>query len=274
FRVNPGVKIVLLAPKGVRWIEILEVLYKPCTIELSMAEVADKGSQPAAPNQTASVAHGIFTAHAGPIGERRSGNNDRADQFRSNGCHHHHRPSGLTVANNAWLAICRRMQIDDPLEKHGFCARHILDGLTGYGLRQEADEVAWMPGFEGYTNLAIGLETPNPGAMSRARVHDHERAARRVCFNRLRRNDPHQRIVDGSLKRPPIDDELNVIVEHVWRGLGQMLTELISALTHDVQEQDAPLCCIDQILECRRKKTKGLRELVIPIRDFWHCFRP
>src|SRR5262249_6331824 len=231
---NPGVKIVLLAPKGVRWIEILEVLYKPCTIELSMPEVADKGSQPAAPNQTSGVAHGIFTAHAGPIGERRAGHNDRADQFRSNGCHHQHRPSSLTVPHNAGLAIGIRMQIDDSLEKNGFCARHILDGLTGYGLRQETNEVAWVPSFEGYTNLAVRFEPANPGAMSRARVHNHERAARRVCFNRLRRNDPHERIIDGSLQRPPIDDKLNVIVEHVWRGLGQMRTELISPLAHDV----------------------------------------
>src|SRR5262245_29256139 len=127
------------------------------------------------------------------------------------------------------------MQIDDLLEKYGFCARHVLDGLTGYGRRQEADEIARVTGFESDPDLAVRFEPTNSRAMSCTRVNNHERPARRIYFNRLWRDDPDQHIVDRPRQRPPIDDEFHVVVKHVRRSLGQILTKLISALTHDVQ---------------------------------------
>jgi hypothetical protein len=106
--------------------------------------------------------------------------------------------------------------------------------------------------------------------MSRTRVNNHKGTARRLYFNRLRRHDSHEDIVDRSLKRPPIENKLHVIVKHVRRSLDQMLAKLISALAHHVQEQDAPLRCIDKIFERRRKDTEGLRKLLILTRACWH----
>src|SRR5262249_60437478 len=68
FGVDLGVEIVLLAPKRVGWIEILEILHQPCAIELAVAEVAGECGEPAAAQETSRIAHGILAAHARPVG--------------------------------------------------------------------------------------------------------------------------------------------------------------------------------------------------------------
>src|SRR6476659_3951429 len=91
--VDLGIEIVLLGPQGVGGILILEILHQPSAIEFSVAEIADEGGQPAATEQTAAVAHRVLAVHAGPVRQRRAGNDDRAEQFGADGGEHHDRPS-------------------------------------------------------------------------------------------------------------------------------------------------------------------------------------
>ena len=79
FRVDLGVQIVLFAPERVGRILVLEVLHQPGAVEFAVAEIAGEGGQPAAAEQAAAVAHRILAAHAGPIGKRRAGDNDRTE---------------------------------------------------------------------------------------------------------------------------------------------------------------------------------------------------
>ena len=104
-----------------------------------------------------------------------------------------------------------------------------------------------MPGLERDADLAVGLEAADARAVPGARIDDDEGPARRVDLDALRRNDPHERIVDRPLERAAVDDELDLVVEHMRRGLGQMLAILVAALPHDIPEQDAALRGIDHV---------------------------
>src|SRR5215510_13291400 len=163
------------------------------------------------------------------------------------------------------------MQIDDLPEKYGLCVRYILDSLTRHGFGQEADEVARMARPERYADFAVGLESPDAGAMPGARVDNNKRTTRRVKLNRRGRDDPGKGIIDRSRQCPSVDDELRLIVQDVRRGLGQMLVILIAALAHHVEEQHATLRGIDQIFERRRKDPEIWRELTARILARWHC---
>jgi hypothetical protein len=153
------------------------------------------------------------------------------------------------------------MQFDDFLEKCRLCARHILDCLIRHGFGQEAHEIARMPSLKRHTNLAVGLEAADTRAVPGTGVDDNEGTARLVNVHRLGRDNPHQNVVDWSLKCPPVDDKIYFIVEHMRRSLGQMFAILIAALAHHAPIQHASLRGIDKIFECRRKDAKRRREL-------------
>ena len=50
-----------------------------------------------------------------------------------------------------------------------------------------------------------------------------------------------------------VDEQLDLIIEHVWSALRQMLAILVAPLAHDVPEQDAALRGIGQIVHGRSK---------------------
>ena len=208
--VDLGIEIVLLAPQRVRGIQVLEILHQPGAVELAVAEIAGERGEPAAAEQAAAVAHRILAVHAGPIGQRRSGDDDRAEQFGAHGGQHHHRPAGLAVADHAGLAVGLGMQRDDLFEEDRFGARDVLDGLARHRIRQEADEIAGMAGLEGDADLAVGLEAADARAVAGARIDDDERPARRIDLDALRRNDAHQHVVDRPLERAAVDDEFHL----------------------------------------------------------------
>ena len=80
--VDLGIEVVLLGPQRVGGILVLEILHQPGAVELAAAEIAGQRGQPASAQQAAGVAHRIFAAHARPVGQRRAGNDDRAEQLR------------------------------------------------------------------------------------------------------------------------------------------------------------------------------------------------
>src|SRR5262249_49342293 len=156
--VDLGIEIVLLGPKGVRGILILEVLYQPSAVELAVAEVAGEGGQPAPTKQAAAVAHRVLAVDAGPIRQRRAGDDNGTEQLRTSGGEHHDRPSRLAIADDAGLSVGRGVERCDLLEKNRLGAGDILDGLARYGVRQEADEIAGMPALERNGDFAVRLE--------------------------------------------------------------------------------------------------------------------
>ena len=140
------------------------------------------------------------------------------------------------------------MQRDDLFEEDRLRARDVADGLARHGVRQEADEVAGMPRLERHADLAVGLEAADARAMPGARVDDDERPPRRIELDGRRRHHFHEGVVDRTIKRPAVDEELDLVVEHVRSGLGQVLAVLVAALAHHVPEQHAALRGIHHVL--------------------------
>src|SRR5262249_59834301 len=135
----------------------------------------------------AAVAHRVLAVDAGPIRQRRAGDNDGAEEFRANGGEHHHGPAGLAISDHTRFAMGLGMQGEDFFEEYRLRARDILDGLAGYGIREEADEIAGMPGLERHADFAVGLEAADAGTMPGAGVDDDERSSCRVEFDARRR---------------------------------------------------------------------------------------
>src|SRR5262249_18283805 len=180
-----------------------------------------------------------------PIRERRSCNDDRANQIRPNGRQHHERPTSLAIPDHAGFTVRFGMQVNDLLEKNCFRTSDVLNGLARYGLRQEAYKVAGVSRLECDTNLAVGLETPYAGSVPGTRIDDNKGPASWIDFNILRRYDPDEAIVDRTIERPSVDNKFHLEIQHVGRGLGEMFAILIAALAHHIPKQNASLRCID-----------------------------
>ena len=146
--------------------------------------------------------------HAIPVGQRRSGDDDRSEQFRPHGCEHHDRPAGLTIADDAGFAVGLRVQRDHLLEEHRLGASDVLDGLAGHRVRQEADEVAWVAGLHGHADFAVGLEAADTRTVPGARIDDHKRPARWIDFDAFGRHHAHEPVVDRPLERAAVDNDL------------------------------------------------------------------
>ena len=249
FGVDLGIEIILLAPQRVGRVEALEILHQPGAVELAMAEIAGQRREPAAAQQAAAVAHRILAMHARPVGHRRSGDDDRTEELGPHRGQDHHGPACLAVADHAGLAVGLGVQRDHALQEDRLGTGDVLDGLPGHGIRQEADEVAGMPRLERDADLAVGLEAADPRPMSRARIHHHEGTPRRIDRDPLGRHDASQGVIDGPVELPAVHHQLDRVVEHVRRGLCQMLAVLIAALAHDVPEKDIALGGIDHVLD-------------------------
>src|SRR4029077_2475967 len=107
--------------------------------EDSSAEIARDLRQPCSAEQSTEVAHGVLAPNAGPLGERRSGQNDRPSQVRPNRRHHHGLPPGLAVRDDDWLPFCLGMALRDILDKRPLRMADVLDRLSGFGPWQKAD---------------------------------------------------------------------------------------------------------------------------------------
>ena len=115
--VDLRIEVVLLGPERVGRVLALEVLHQPGAVEDAGAEVAGQRGQPAAAEQAAGIAHRVLAPDARPVGERRAGDDDRAEELGPQRGKDHHRPAGLAVADDAGLAVGLRMAGDDRLEE-------------------------------------------------------------------------------------------------------------------------------------------------------------
>ena len=169
-RVDLGIDIILLGPQRVCRVLVLEILHQPGAVELAAAEVAGKRGKPAPAQKSAAVAHWIFSVHATPIGQGRTGDNDGAEQFGAHRGEHHDCPSALTVADDSGLAVRVRVQRAITFSrKIASARRNVLDCLSRHGFGQKSDEITGVTRLEDHSDFAIGLETANAGAMAGAR---------------------------------------------------------------------------------------------------------
>src|SRR5262249_37491765 len=134
------IDVIVLFPKGVRGVQILEIGHERCAVKDAVAEIAAERSQPGAAEKSAEVAHRVLAVDTGPIGERRAREQDRPDQVRPTRAHHHDLPSRLTIADEAGLAFGLRVKLGDLLDKTRFGTANVLDRLARHRLRQKADE--------------------------------------------------------------------------------------------------------------------------------------
>src|SRR6188474_2338272 len=79
--VDLSVEIILLGPQSVGGILVFKILYQPRAVELAATKVAGERGQPTPAQKTARVAHRILAVHAGPVGERRTGDDNGAEQL-------------------------------------------------------------------------------------------------------------------------------------------------------------------------------------------------
>ena len=194
--VDLGPEVVLLGPEGVGRVLRLEVLHQRRAVEDAGAEVAGERGHPRAAHQPAGVAHRVLAADARPVGERRAGDDDRAEELGAERGEDHHRPAGLAVADDAGLALGLRVAGDHRLEEHRLGGGDVEDGLAGHRLGQEADEVGRVAGLHRDADLAVGLEAADAGAVAGARVDDDEGALPRVDRDALGRDDAGEQVVD------------------------------------------------------------------------------
>ena len=239
--VDLRVEVVLLAPERVGGVHALEVLDQPGAVEDAVAEVARERGEPAPAEQPARVAHRVHAAHAGPVGERRAGDDDRAEDLGPGRGGHQDLPAGLAVADHDRPALGLGVQLRHPLEEAGLGAHHVLDRLAGHRVRQEADEVAGVAGPQRHADLAVGLEAADPGPVPGARVDDHEGPLPHVDRDARGRGDPDQPVVDRALELAAVGDEVAGEAQDVRRLLGHVLVVLVAALPHDVEVEHAPL---------------------------------
>ena len=183
--------------------------------------------------------------HTLPIGQRRTGDDDRPEQIRPQRRQHHDRPAGLAIADHTRLVVGLRVQLDDLFQESGFRACNVTNRLPRHGFRQKANEVTRVPGFQRDADFAVGLEAADAGTMAGARIDDDEWSLRRINLDAGRRDDTRQTIIDRPFEAAAVHDQLGFELKHVRRGLRHVLTILIAALAHDIPEQDATLPRID-----------------------------
>ena len=139
-------------------------------------------------------------------------------------------------------------RVDNGLAENGLGQRNVFDRLPRHGVRRKADEVAGVSGLQHDADLAVRLEAGDAGAVTGARIDDDEGPQLRVDRDVLWRHDANEPIVDGALQRAAVDDELELIAQHVRDRLRLMLQVAVAALTHHVPEQDAALRQVNQVV--------------------------
>ena len=168
--------------------------------------------------------------HARPIGERRSGEHNRADLFRVKRGHHHDLPPGLTIADQARLALGVRVSGRDLFDKPGLCLADIRDRLTGHRIRQKADKIAGMTCRKSDADLAVMLHAADARTVTGARVEYDEGSFAAIDRSAFGRDHAHQRVIHWAWQRATIEQEFDVEAEHVRRLAGVMLEIVVAAL--------------------------------------------
>ena len=234
--IDLGIDVVDFLPISVVGVQRLEVRNQIGAVEDAVAEIARQRGQPGSAQEPAEIAHRVLAVHAGPIGERRSGEHDRADLFRMDRAHHHDLPAGLAVADQTGFAFGARVALNHRLDKNGLRFAHILDRLTGHRLGQKPNKVAGMAGRESDPDFAVVLHAADAGAMPCARIKDDERPFALVDRGAFGRDDPHKPIIHRARQRAAIEHQLDFEAQHMGRLAGIVLRTIVAALAQHIQK--------------------------------------
>src|SRR4051812_8512423 len=168
--------MVDLLPISVVGVHRLEIGDEVGAVERPVSEIAGQRGQPGAAEQPAEIAHRVLAVYASPVGQRRTGEHDRAGQVRADRAHHHDLPAGLAVADQTRLALGLRVPGDDLLDKARLGQADILDRLTRHRLRQEPDKITGVTGRQRDADLAVVLHAADARPVPGPRVEYDEGA--------------------------------------------------------------------------------------------------
>ena len=249
--VDVRVQVVVLVPERVGRVQVLEVLDQIGAVEDAGAQIGGERGEPGAAQRAAGVAHRVvafaFGPRAAPVRHRRAVDHDRAGVVRTGGRHHHRRPAALAVADDRRLRALR-MQLAHAVHELLLRRAHVEQRLAGFRLAEEDDEVDRVAFAQRHADLRIVLEAADPGTMTGARIDDDVRAPLRIHRHALRRQDPHQRVVDRTLELAPVQHDLVVEVQQRRLAAALVLAVVVAALAQRVPEQDRPLREIHRVV--------------------------
>jgi hypothetical protein len=240
------VEVVVLVPKRVRRIQVLEVRDQVRAVERAGAEIAREQRDPRAAGEAARVAHRVVAVVAGPVRHRRAVDHERPGHVGTRRREHHHGPAALAVADERGLRAVG-MALGDDAHELRFRVGDVGERLPGLRLGEEDHEVDRVAFAQRDADLRVVLEAPDARPVAGARVDDDERALRVVDLRAGRRHDAHQRVVAGTLVRARVREHLVAVVQQ--RRLAGILVRdpLVAALADRVPEQRAALARVDPV---------------------------
>ena len=245
-------QVVVLVPERIGRIEVLEVLDQVRAVEDAVAHVGRERRQPRAAQHAARVTHrvvaGTLLERAAPVRHRRAVDHDRAGVVRVRGGEHHRRPAALAVADDRRLRA-GRMQRAHLLHELLLGIADVEKRLPRLGIAEEDHEVDGVPLAQRDADLRIVLEAADAGAVAGARIDDHVGPALRVDLHALRRDDSHQRVVDGPGELASVDYRLVLEMQNRGQSLPIVLDEVVAALAQRVHDQDRALREIGRVLD-------------------------
>ena len=248
--------LVLLAPEPVRRVQHVEVQDQPGAVELAMAEVAGQRGQPAAAQQSARIAHRILAALALPVGHRRADHEAGPEEVGPQHRHHQRLIARLTVADREWA---RRIGVQrhHALEERHLPLDDIEECLAGRRGRAEAEEIDRVALGQGVADLAVGLEAADTGTLAGARVDHHHGAFAGIGRGAVRRQDAQEGIVDRPRQGEAVHHHLVAIAQHGGERPRSDLDFFVAALAQEVEEEQAALEGVDQVVGQRLQSSPG-----------------
>ena len=151
------------------------------------------------------------------------------------------------------------MALGDVLDERPLGAAHVLDRLSGFRLRQKADEVNGMAGAKRDADLAFRLHAADSGTVSRARVDDNDRWLHGIDRDIGGRNDAHERVIGRALECAAITQDFHREGQNMRRRLGRLRDIGVSPLVQGFHEEDAALRRVPPIFRGRLEHRETLR---------------
>ena len=162
------------------------------------------------------------------------------------------------IAHPAWqfpmtqgLPFASGCQRDDLFDEDRFGTSDVVNRLSWNRIRQEAYEITWMAGLECHADFAVRFEAANSGPVPGTWIHDNEWPQLGIDFDPGGRDDAHKCVVDRAFEGASVNDKFGFIVENMRHRFRHVFAILVSALTHDIPEQDAALEGVDGVFHSR-----------------------
>ena len=140
----------------------------------------------------------------------------------------------MAIADDCWLAVGFGVEPDHAREESCLGVDNVFNRLTRNRIREETNEIAGMPRFEGDADLALRLETADAGPVPCTRINNDEWPLALVDLCAIRRQNAHEGVVYRPLQLAPIHDEFAAELQDMRRNLGVMLLVAVAALLKDI----------------------------------------